>query len=61
MPEPGESGRRAQVSEADRIPDLEAGLVRSALPAGGGEQLRRFMWNINRNSQGYFLVLGQAP
>ena len=35
MPEPGERSRRAQVSEANRVPNNEAGLVRSALPARG--------------------------
>ena len=35
MPEPGERGRGAQVSEANRVPNNEAGLVRSALPARG--------------------------
>ena len=33
MPEPREGGRRAQVGEADWVPDRETGLVRSALPA----------------------------
>ena len=37
MPEPGERGRGAQVGEANRVPNSEAGLVRSALPARGAK------------------------
>ena len=39
VPEPGERRRRAQVSETDRVPDREASLVRSALPAHGNRLL----------------------
>ena len=37
VPEPGERGRGAQVGEANRVPNNEAGLVRSALPARGAK------------------------